>query len=144
MKKQQTRMAGIALAALMGLAGAAVAQTTAMPAQPDPATGGQASTKTPAGVGNPTQRPDGSAPVSRSAVKAEARAQNHNNANSLVSKGEASTTINNRPNATPQPTGEMSRMEVSQQGRKTTPRFSEKGERPTVPTNPVSKTGTPQ
>jgi hypothetical protein len=141
---KQISMTSAVLAALMGLAGTAIAQTTDLPAQPDPATGGKASTKTPAGVGNPTQRPDGSAPVSRSAVRAEARAQNHNNANSLVPKGEASTTLNNQPNATPQPTGAMSRMEVSQEGRKTTPRFGERGERPGVPTNPMSKTGTPQ
>jgi hypothetical protein len=141
---KQTWMASTVLAALMGLAGAGAAQTTAMSAQPDPATGGQASTKTPAGVGNPTQRPDGSAPASRSAVKAEARAQNRNNANSMVSKGEASTTVNHQPNATPKPTGAMSRMEVSEEGRRTKPRFGEKGERPEVPTNPMSKTGTPQ
>ena len=45
---------------LLGLAGATFAQTSAVPAAPDPAKGGQASTKTPAGVANPTQRPDGS------------------------------------------------------------------------------------
>ncbi len=132
------------LAGLLGFAGATIAQTTSMPAQPDPAKGGQASTKTPAGVANPTQRPDGSNPASRDAVKAEARAHNRNNANNPVPKGEATTTVNAQPNAMPRPTGEQSRMEVSQQARKVKPRFGEKGERPEVPTNPTDKTGTPQ
>jgi hypothetical protein len=132
------------LAGLMGLAGASSAQTTSVPAQPDPAKGGQASTKTPAGVANPTQRPDGSDPASRDAVKSEARAHNRNNANNPVPKGEATTTVNSQPNAMPRPTGEQSRADVSQQARKVKPRFGEKGERPEVPTNPTNKTGTPQ
>ena len=132
------------LAALLGMAGIASAQATSMPAQPDPSVGGEASTMTPAGVANPPQRPDASMPVSREAVKAEARAQNRNNANSVVPKGEASTTVNAQPNARPQPTGEMSRAEVSQMARKTKPRFGQPGERPDVPTNPAEKTGTPQ
>ena len=102
------------LASLMAAAGAAMAQATSIPAQPDPAVGGQASTQTPSGVPNPPQRPDSSMPNSREAVKAEARAHNRNNANNLVPKGEASTTVNAQPNAMPQPTGEMSRAEVSQ------------------------------
>ena len=131
-------------AALIGVAGIASAQTTSMPAQPDPAVGGQASTKTPAGVANPTQRPDGTNPASRDAVKAEARTHNRNNANNPVPKGEATTTVNHQPNAMPQPIGEMSRREVSQTGRKVKPQFGQKGERPEVPTNPMDKTGTPQ
>jgi hypothetical protein len=99
---------------------------------------------TPAGVANPPQRPDASMPISREAVKAEARVQNRNNANSVVPKGEASTTVNHQPNAMPQPTGEMSRAEVSQTGRKVKPQFGQKGERPDVVTNPTDKTGTPQ
>jgi hypothetical protein len=83
-------------------------------------------------------------PNSREAVKAEARAHNRNNTNNLVPKGEASTTVNSQPNALPQPTGEMSRAEVSQQARKTKPQFGQRGERPDVPTNPTEKTGTPQ
>ena len=141
---KQGFIATTVLAGLMGFAGATIAQTTSMPAQPDPAKGGQASTKTPAGVANPTQRPDGSNPASRDAVKAEARAHNRNNANNPVPKGEATTTVNAQPNAMPQPTGEQSRTEVSQQARKVKPRFGEKGERPEVPTNPTDKTGTPQ
>jgi hypothetical protein len=128
----------------MATAGAAMAQATSIPAQPDPAVGGQASTQTPSGVPNPPQRPDASMPNSREAVKAEARAHNRNNANNLVPKGEASTTVNAQPNAVPRPTGEMSRAEVSQQARKTKPQFGQKGERPDVPTNPTGKTGTPQ
>ncbi|MDQ0573216.1 hypothetical protein QFZ42_005050 [Variovorax paradoxus] len=132
------------LAGLMAAAGAAMAQATSIPAQPDPAVGGQASTQTPSGVPNPPQRPDSSLPNSREAVKAEARAHNRNNTNNLVPKGEASTTVNSQPNALPQPTGEMSRAEVSQQARKTKPQFGQRGERPEVPTNPTDKTGTPQ
>jgi len=132
------------LAALLGMAGIASAQATSMPAQPDPSVGGEASTMTPAGVANPPQRPDASMPISREAVKAEARVQNRNNANSVVPKGEASTTVNHQPNAMPQPTGEMSRAEVSQTGRKVKPQFGQKGERPEVVTNPTDKTGTPQ
>jgi hypothetical protein len=132
------------LAGLMAAAGAAMAQATSIPAQPDPSVGGQASTQTPSGVPNPPQRPDNSMPVSREAVKAEARAHNRNNANNPVPKGEATTTVNAQPNAMPQPTGEMSRAEVSQQARKVKPRFGQPGERPDVPTNPTERTGTPQ
>ncbi|MGJ7566932.1 serine/threonine protein kinase [Variovorax sp. GB1R11] len=132
------------LAALLGTASMAMAQTTSIPAAPDASVGGEASTMTPAGVANPPQRPDNSMPNSREAVKAEARAQNRNNANSMVPKGEASTTFNHQPNATPQPTGEMSRAEVSQTGRKVKPQFGQKGERPDVATNPTDKTGTPK
>ncbi|VTU17571.1 hypothetical protein H4CHR_00014 [Variovorax sp. PBS-H4] len=130
---------------LMGLAGVGFAQTTTVPAQPDPAKGGQASTKSvPGGVANATQRPDGSDPASRNAVKAEARAHNRNNTNNPVPKGEATTTVNSQPNAMPKPTGEMSRAEVSADARKVKPHFGQRGERPEVPTNPKNKTGTPQ
>ena len=132
------------LAGLMAAAGTAMAQATSIPAQPDPAVGGQASTQTPSGVPNPPQRPDAGMPNSREAVKAEARAHNRNNINNPVPKGEASTTVNAQPNAMPQPTGAMSRAEVSQQARKTKPQFGQKGERPDVPTNPTDRTGTPQ
>lgn len=142
---KQRILATSVLAGLMGMAGLAIAQSApSVPAQPDPAVGGQASTKTPAGVANPTQRPDGSNPASRDMVKSEARIHNRNNANNNVPKGEATTTVNHQPNAVPQPTGEMSRTEVSQAGRKVKPHFGEKGERPEVPTNPTDKTGTPK
>jgi len=143
MKKQAIFHAAV-LAALLGAAGMAQAQATCIPAQPDPSVGGQASTMTPAGVANPPQRPDNSMPASRESVKAEARVQNRNNANSMVPKGEATTTVNHQPNAMPQPTGEMSRAEVSQTGRKVKPQFGQKGERPDVVTNPTDKTGTPK
>ncbi len=133
-----------ALVGLMGLAGATYAQTTSVPAAPDPAKGGQASTKSvPGGVANATQRPDGTAPASREAVRAEARAHNRNNVNNAVPKGEATTTVNGQPNAMPR-TSEMSRTEVSMDARKERPRFGNPGERPDVPTNPKDKTGTPQ
>lgn len=138
-------IASTVLTGLMGLAGAGFAQTTTVPAQPDPAKGGQASTKSvPGGVANATQRPDGSDPASRQAVRAEARAHNRNNTNNPVPKGEATTTVNSQPNAMPRPTGAMSRAEVSADARKVKPRFGERGERPEVPTNPKDKTGTPQ
>ena len=134
-----------AMAGLLGIGSLALAQgTTSVPATPDPAKSGQASTKTPAGVPNPTQRPDGSAPASREAVRSEARAENRNNANSMVPKGEASTTLNHQPNATPHPTGQMSRSEVRQDAGKKTRQFGQTGERPEVPTNPTDKTGTPK
>ncbi|QNK70324.1 serine/threonine protein kinase [Variovorax sp. PAMC26660] len=85
-----------------------------------------------------------SEPASRESVKAEARVQNRNNDNSMVPKGEATTTVNHQPNAMPQPTGERSRAEVSQEARKVKPHFGEKGERPEVATNPTDKTGTPK
>ena len=132
------------LAALLATAGLAMAQTTSVPAAPDASVGGQASTMTPAGVPNPPQRPDNSMPASREAVKAEARAHNRSNATNMVPKGEATTTVNHQPNAMPQPTGEMSRAEVSQTGRKVKPQFGQKGERPEVVTNPTDKTGTPK
>lgn len=142
---KQRILASAALAGLMGMTSLAMAQgSTSMPAQPDPAVAGQASTKTPAGVGNPTQRPDGSDPASREVVKSEARIHNRSNATNNVPKGEASTMVNHQPNAMPPPTGEMSRGEVSQMARKEKPRFGAKGERPAVPTNPTDKTGTPQ
>jgi hypothetical protein len=141
---KQGYLATALLAGLMGASGMAVAQSTPVPAQPDPAIAGQASTKTPAGVGNPTQRPDGTNPAARDAVKAEARVHNRNDANNPVPKGEATTTVNHQPNAMPQPTGERSRREVSMADRKVKPSFGEKGERPEVPTNPTDKTGTPK
>lgn len=142
---KKTSITTAVLAGLMGLAGASYAQTTSVPAQPDPAKGGQASTKSvPGGVANATQRPDGSAPASREAVRAEARAHNRNNFNNPVPKGEATTTVNGQPNGMPRPTGEMSRTEVSMEARKERPRFGNPGERPDVPTNPTNRTGTPQ
>ena len=142
---KQRFLATTVFAGLIGISGLAMAQgTTAIPAQPDPAVGGQASTKTPAGVANPTQRPDGSNPASREVVKSEARIHNRSNATNNVPKGEATTTVNHQPNAIPAPTGEMSRAEVSQTGRKVQPHFGAKGERPEVPTNPIDKTGTPK
>ncbi|VWX59390.1 conserved exported hypothetical protein [Burkholderiales bacterium 8X] len=141
---KQGLIASTVLAGLIGMAGAAGAQTTSMPAQPDPAKGGQASTKTPSGVANPTQRPDGTNPASREMVKSEARAENRSPANSMVPKGEASTTTNNQPNATPM-TGAMTRTEVSADARANrSPQAGQKGERPDVPTNPKDKTGTPK
>ncbi len=142
--RHQASIRAILFAALLGGASLAMAQATSIPAQPNPSVGGQASTMTPAGVANPPQRPDYTMPASRDAVKAEARAHNRNNANNPVPKGEVTTTVNSQPNAMPQPTGEMSRAEVSQTGRKVAPRFGEKGERPDVVTNPTDKTGTPK
>lgn len=130
------------MASLMAAAGLAAAQTTAVPAT-DAGVAGQASTQTPAGVPNPTQRPDRSVPATRANVRAEAAVQNRSPANSDTPRGEASTMRNNQPNATPQ-TGALTREEVRQSALKVKPRFGEKGERPDVPTNPKNATGTPQ
>lgn len=131
----------VAFAALLS-AGAAFAQAPA-PVMP-PSTSGQASTESRAGVPNPTQRPDGSMPASREAVKSEARANNRNPANTTTPGGEASTRMNNQPNATPQVMSGTTRAEVRQDAIKPTPQFGQKGERPDVPTNPKNSTGTPK
>ncbi|MEJ8859760.1 serine/threonine protein kinase [Variovorax robiniae] len=131
------------ISGMLVLSSAALAQTTAVPAAPDPAVGGQASTKTPAGVANPTQRPDGSVPASRAAVKSEARMENKNTANTTTPKGEPSTMTNNQPNAAEQ-TGQLTRAEVKPTRDELKPQMGKKGERPDVPTNPTEKTGTPK
>jgi len=133
-----------ALVGLLGFSVASLAQTTSVPAAPDPAKGGQASTKAPsAGPANPTQRPDGTNPASREAVKSEARVENRSPANTAVPKGEPSTMTNNQPNAS-QRTGAMSRSEVKPTTNELKPQLGAKGERPDVPTNPAEKTGTPK
>ncbi|MGJ7512132.1 serine/threonine protein kinase [Variovorax sp. GT1P44] len=133
----------IALSVAAMISGAALAQTTAVPAAPDPAVGGQATTKTPAGVANPTQRPDGSKPASREMVKSEARSAHKNTATTDLPKGEATTTMNNQPNPA-QPTGAMTRAEIKPTSSELKPQMGKVGERPDVPTNPTEKTGTPK
>ncbi|MDM0078849.1 serine/threonine protein kinase [Variovorax sp. J2P1-59] len=140
--KQRKIFTTVALVGILSLSSSVLAQTTAQPAATDPAKGGQASTKTPAGVANRTQRPDGSNPA-REEVKSEARSENRSPANTTVPKGEPSTMTNNQPNA-PQPTGAMSRAEVKPSKGDLKPQAGVKGERPDVPTNPKEKTGTPQ
>ena len=129
--------------ALLMFGGSALAQTTALPASPDPAVGGQASTKTPAGVGNPTQRPDGSNPASREEVKSEARAAHKNTATTNLPKGEPTTTVNSQPNPA-EATGALTRADVKPTRDELKPQIGKKGERPDVPTNPTEKTGTPK
>jgi len=143
-QQRSTLLRTALLAGLLGAGGLAMAQTSSMPAAPDPSVGGQASTQSPAGVANPTQQPDNMAPASLEVVRAEARAEHRNNYNSLIPKGEASTVMNGQPNAVTPPTGDQSRWEVSQQTYKVKPRFGHPGERPEVPTNPMEKTGTPK
>lgn len=133
----------ISIAALVAAASGANAQTAAVPAAPDAAVGGQASTKTNAGVPNPTQRPDGSTPITREGVRSEARIENRNNTNTVTPKGEASTMTNGKPNA-PQAVGAMSRAEVKPTSRDLKPQAGKAGERPDVPTNPTAETGTPK
>ena len=130
----------IAFAALL-TAGATFAQTSPTVV---PSTSGEASTETRAGVPNPTQRPDGSMPASREAVKSEARANNRNPANTTTPGGEASTRMNNQPNATPPVMSGTTRAEVRQDAIKPTRQFGQTGERPDVPTNPKNSTGTPK
>lgn len=136
----RTLTPAIAFAALLS-AGAAFAQTSATVM---PSTAGEASTETRAGVPNPTQRPDGSMPASRDAVKAEARANNRNPANTATPGGEASTRMNNQPNTMPPMMSGTTRAEVRQDAMKPKPQFGQKGERPDVPTNPKNSTGTPK
>ena len=132
----------LVMAALMAAAGIAAAQSTAVPAS-DTGVSGQASTRTPAGVPNPPQRPDGSGPNSRADVRAGAAVHNRNPANTDTPAGEPSTMRNNQPNTTPQ-TSALTREEVRQSALKVKPRFGETGERPEVPTNPKNVTGTPE
>ncbi|CAN5770845.1 hypothetical protein BH11PSE13_BH11PSE13_32370 [soil metagenome] len=131
-----------ALSACM-LAHAQNPNPTVMLAAPDASVGGQASTKTPAGVPNPTQRPQGAMPNNREAVKAEARMDNKSPSNTKTPRGEASTMTNGVPNATPA-VGAMTRSEVKPSTRQLNPQMGKVGERPDVPTNPPEKTGTPK
>lgn len=135
----------LATATTMALLAAttAPAQTTAQPATPDPAVGGQASTKTPSGVPNPTQRPDGAMRNTREAVRSEARMDNRSPSNTQTPRGEPSTMTNGVPNATPT-VGAMTRSEVKPSARQLNPQAGQVGERPDVPTNPKDKTGTPK
>lgn len=103
-------------------AGAAMAQAPSPPAAPMP----------------------GSVPVSREAVRAEARAHSHSQANSNTPGGEASTTRNGQPNSMPTPVSGTTRAEVRQGALKTRPNTGVQGERPDVPTNPQNATGTPK
>lgn len=134
-----TTFSPLVLSVLMVAAGSVSAQpaTNTSPA-------GQASTESAAGVPNPTQRPDGSMPASRSAIKSEARAQNKDSANSDTPMGQASTMRDGQPNATPQPMSGMTRGEVQQTARKTRRPMGAKGEQPDVPTNPPTSGGTPK
>ncbi len=110
-----------ALFAGLVIAGAASAQA---PAATTPATAG--------------------APASREAVKAEARVHNKSMSNTNTPAGEASTIRNNQPNMAPTPISGTTRAEVRQDVLKTKPQFGQKGERPEVPTNPTTATGTPK
>jgi len=109
-----------------------------------PATSGEPSTESPAGVPNPTQRPDGTNPASRGAIKSEARAQNKNPANSDTPMGQASTMRNGQPNATPQPKSGKTRDEVRNSAAQNRQPMGVKGEKPNVPTNPSTNDGTPK
>ncbi|MES2533590.1 MAG: serine/threonine protein kinase [Pseudomonadota bacterium] len=86
----------------------------------------------------------GTAPASRDAVKAEARVHNKSMSNTNTPAGEASTMRNNQPNMAPTPISGTTRAEVRQDVLKTKPQFGQKGERPEVPTNPTTTTGTPK
>lgn len=141
MKNQ--RFLSVLAATLLGVTSiSAMAQDK--PAAPNPSKGGEGSTiSLKNGTTNPPQRPDGTDPVSRDAVKAETRAANRAK---TIPTGEASTvgTMTKQPNETMQPTGDMSRKEVSMAARKTKPMRGDKVERPDVPTNPAAGGGTPK
>lgn len=133
----------VATAAVLGLRGlSAMAQDK--PAAPDASKGGEGSTiLLENGTPNPAQRPDGTASVSRDAMKSEARVANRAK---TIPTGEASTVgeMTKQPNETTQTTGDMLRKEVSMAGRKPKPTRGDKGERPDVPTNPSVGGGTPK
>lgn len=130
----------LALSLLLATAAGSVAAQPAVVTAPS----GQASTESPSGVPNPTQRPDGSMPASRAAIKSEARAQNKDQANSDTPMGQASTMRDGQPNPTPQPMSGMTRSEVRQTAGQTRRRIGDKGEHPNVPTNPPGGGGTPK
>lgn len=92
----------------------------------------------------PTAPVPGSVPVSRDAVRSEARVHSRNQANSNTPGGEASTTRNGQPNSMPTPVNGTTRAEVRQGALKTRPSAGVQGERPDVPTNPQNATGTPK
>lgn len=128
-----------AAAGLMAVGASAIAQTAV------PATQGQQSTMTPAGVPNPTQRPDGTMPAQRDNVRAEARANNRMPDNTTTPSGQASTMMQGKPNATP-PVNQNTRAEVRADTKADMQRrpYGNTGERPDVPTNPKNMTGTPK
>ncbi|RZI96510.1 MAG: serine/threonine protein kinase [Variovorax sp.] len=142
MKQSNRLLATVLTAAIAGIGSTgALAQASTSLNVPAPASqAGQASTKTPSGVPNPTQRPDGTDPASRSAVRSEAQAANRANA---IPSGEASTLVDKKPNATPQ-TSAMTRAEVKAGAKPQKRPFGNTGERPEVPTNPTDSTGTPK
>lgn len=135
-------VSALVAAGLLAASLAASAQTTSVPAT-QPGVAGQASTMTPAGVPNPPQRPDNSQPNSRDGVRMGAVWNNHNQANTNTPGGEASTTLNSQPNATPR-VGERTRAEVRQETLHQPRPFGYTGERPAVATNPIDSTGTPK
>lgn len=132
-------LSALAAAGLLAIGASAFAQTSM------PATQGQASTMTPAGVPNPTQRPDGTMPAQRDNVRAEARANNRMTDNTTTPGGTASTMMNGQPNATP-PVNQNTRAEVRADTKAEMQRRPKgnTGERPDVPTNPKNMTGTPK
>lgn len=141
----KNRLIPIALTAALWAAAGTVAAQTADKQPTEPNIQGQASTEPRAGVGNPTnptQKPDKSEPNSRAAVRADAVANNRSPANTTTPNGEASTRVNNQPNATPRASA-LTRQEVRVGALKTKPRFGERAPS-AVPTNPQNGTGTPQ
>ena len=141
----KNRLIPIALTAVIWAAAGAAGAQTADKQPTEPNIQGQASTEPRTGVGNPTnptQKPDRSEPNSRAAVRADAVANNRSPANTATPNGEASTRVNNQPNATPR-AGALSRQEVRVGALKTKPHFGERAPS-AVPTNPRDGTGTPQ
>lgn len=105
---------------------------------------GEASTQTRAGEPNPTQRPGVGIPADRATVHHGAVVNNHNqHTTAAPGSGEASTRVMGQANATP-PVGQLTREEVRQSALHTPRPYGDKGERPSVPTNPNTYTGTPK
>ncbi|MDB5730977.1 MAG: hypothetical protein JWQ03_872 [Variovorax sp.] len=131
-------------ALLTGLLAAGVASAQGSSSTNATAPSGEASTQTRAGEPNPTQRPDGTMPNSRSGVKSEARGQNRDTGNSNTPAGEASIVRNNEPNPAPRTMSGTTRSEVRVNTPRTRPQRGELGERTNVPTNPNNGKGTPE
>src|SRR5690606_6180422 len=86
----------------------ASAQSNTMPTAPAV---GEGSTMSRGGEPNPTQRPDGSDPAMREAIKGDARVENRSH-NPATPRGEPSTMQGGQPNANPEPTGAVPRTGV--------------------------------
>jgi hypothetical protein len=118
----------------------AAGAVSAQPATQQPLPAGDTAT----GLTKETQRPDGTAPVSREAVKAETRAAVRTPGAALPA-GDSKTVGGMKAQQTPRGTSGMSRAEVSSEA-KSTPMAGARGEqrpRQSSPTNQKNNSGAP-